>query len=190
MKNILLLIFLSFFVVSVSAQYEYEPSMQNPFGKLNPAAYLQTTDFEPLIGVSECISESRAADGSWNSEVNMLWKWKYIMNGMAVQDETLKEDGLHSGSIRQFNADSSKWYVHYYASASASPALPVWEGSKVEENKIVLYRRQAAPNGTDGYYRLTFYEITDENFNWVGEWVDLGETFSYPTWKISCIKQK
>ncbi|HCT53346.1 MAG TPA: hypothetical protein DF712_12910, partial [Balneola sp.] len=79
-----------------------------------------------------------------------------------------------SGSIRQFNADSSKWYVHYYASASASPALPVWEGSKVEENKIVLYRRQAAPNGTDGYYRLTFYEITDESFNWVGEWVDLG----------------
>ncbi|HCT53345.1 MAG TPA: hypothetical protein DF712_12905, partial [Balneola sp.] len=97
MKNILLLIFLSFFVVSISAQYEYEPSMQNPFGKLNPAAYPQTADFEPLIGVSECISESRAADGSWNSEVNMLWKWKYIMNGMAVQDETLKEDGLHSG---------------------------------------------------------------------------------------------
>lgn len=30
------------------------------------------------------------------------------MNGMAVQDETLKIDKAHSGSIRQFNTDSSK----------------------------------------------------------------------------------
>ena len=188
MKNILLLIFLSFFVVSVSAQYEYEPSMQNPFGKLNPAAYLQTTDFEPLIGVSECISESRAADGSWNSEVNMLWKWKYIMNGMAVQDETLKEDGLHSGSIRQFNADSSKWYVHYYSSKGIPKTLPAWEGEK-KDSKIVLYREQKAPNGMDGSYRLTFYDMSETGYKWIGEWVDKSETVVYPTWKINCTRK-
>ncbi len=180
-----------FFIIAVPtfAQYEYEPNKEHPYGQLNPAAFPQTGDFAPLIGVSECISESRAPDGSWNGEVEMLWRWKYIMNGMAVQDETLKADGLHSGSIRQFNADSSKWYVHYYSSVPASPSLSTWEGTKTDESKIVLYRRQAAPNGTDGYYRLTFYEVTDESFKWIGEWVNLGETFSYPTWKISCSKK-
>jgi hypothetical protein len=68
--------------------------------------------------------------------------------------------------------------------------LGVWEGGKTDNGNIVLYRDQAAPNGTEGYFRLTFYEITDKSFQWIGEWVDLGETFSYPTWKISCTKQK
>jgi hypothetical protein len=176
--------------IPVFAQYDYEPNQEYPYGQLNPAAYPQTADFAPLIGVSECVSESRAPDGSWNDEVKMIWRWKYIMNGMAVQDETLKQDGLHSGSIRQFNADSSKWYVHYYASSAATSRLGVWEGGKTDNGNIVLYRDQAAPNGTEGYFRLTFYEITDKSFQWIGEWVDLGETFSYPTWKISCTKQK
>ena len=78
------------------------------------------------------------------------------MNGMAVQDETLKEDGKHSGSIRQYNADSVKWYVHYYSSSSATSTLSSWEGNKMENGNIVLYRDQPAPNGTPGFYRLTF----------------------------------
>lgn len=189
MKFLLLFFTLSFLSINLFAQYEYDPNQEHPFGQLNPGAFPQTGDFAPLIGLSECKSQNRAPDGSWNDEIEMLWKWKYIMNGMAVQDETLKADGVHSGSIRQFNADSSKWYVHYYTTASAVPSLPVWEGKKTDNGNIGLYRRQAAPNGTNGYYRLSFYEITDESFKWIGEWVNLGETFSYPTWKISCTKK-
>ncbi len=170
------------------AQYEYEPDPKNPFGQVNPAAPPQTADFAPLIGESECKSQNRAQDGTWNEEVDMIWRWKYIMNGMGVQDETLKSDGAHSGSIRQFNADSAKWYVHYYSSSGAASRLPAWEGSKTEDGSIVLYREQAAPNGTEGFYRLTFYNISDESFDWVGEWVNTTETFSFPTWKISCSK--
>ncbi len=191
MKKLLLL----FISISISssfaiAQYDYEPSSENPFGKLNPAAFLQTGDFAPLIGESECKSQNRAADGTWNSKVDMIWRWKYIMNGMAVQDETLKADGTHSGSIRQFNTDSTKWYVHYYSSSSAVNSLPVWEGSKTDDGNIVLYREQAAPNGTEGYYRLTFYNITNDSFDWIGEWVNTAETFTFPTWKISCFKKE
>ncbi|MGN8225104.1 hypothetical protein ABFW99_005555 [Gracilimonas sp. BCB1] len=170
------------------AQYSFEPSPANPYGTLNPEAPEQVGDFEELIGESSCTSQNRAADGSWNDAVSMTWTFKYIMNGMAVQDETLKEDGAHSGSIRQFNADSAKWYVHYYSSGSAPSVLPAWEGSKSEDSSIVLYREQAAPNGTEGFYRLTFSEITDESFEWIGEWVNTTETFTYPTWKISCNK--
>lgn len=188
--NKFLLIFFFTFGLSLSslAQYNFEPSPANPYGTLNPEAPEQVGDFNRLIGESACTSVSRAADGSWNEPVSMTWTFKYIMNGTAVQDETLKEDGAHSGSIRQFNADSAKWYVHYYSSSSTPQTLPSWIGSKHENGNIVLYREQTAPNGTEGFFRLTFFEITDTSFEWVGEWVNTSETFSYPTWKISCKK--
>jgi len=167
--------------------YDYEPSKEYPYGQPHPDAPTAVADFEPMIGKSECKSESRKQDGTWNEPVDMYWTFKYILNGHGVQDETLKADGRHSGSIRQYIADSARWYVHYYSNGSPSIVLPVWEGNK-EEGKIVLYRDQKAPNGTDGYYRLTFSDFTEKGYNWVGAWVSKDESVVYPTWKISCTK--
>ena len=174
---------------SLFAQYDYEPSSQNPFGKLNPEAPKQTADFAPLIGTCVCKSVARVDQNTWADTVMMNWTFKYIMNGMAVQDETLKEDGAHSGSIRQYNADSAKWYVHYYSSSTPTPTLSSWEGNKNDEGSIVLYRDQTAPNGTPGFYRLTFSNISEKGYNWAGEWVNKTETFTYPTWRIFCRKK-
>jgi len=111
------------------------------------------------------------------------------MNGTAVQDETIKEDGSHSGSIRQFIADSSKWYVHYYSNKGPLTRLRTWEGGK-RGDSIVLYNKQKAPNGTDGFFRITSNNISPKGFNWLGEWVNTTETFSFATWKINCIKRE
>ncbi len=62
-------------------------------------------------------------------------------------------------------------------------------GDKTEKGDIVLYRDSTAPDGTEGFYRLTYYEINDEGFKWVGEWTDKSESIVYPTWKISCKKR-
>lgn len=186
----LLLICLAFSTCRFSySQYNNEPSKDYPFGKAHPDAPKELMDFQPLIGQSKCKSSTRNQDGSWVEAIDMLWTFKYIMNGKAIQDETLKSDGGHSGSIRQFNADSSKWYVHYYSSGGIPKTLPSWEGSKTEDGNIVLYRDQKAPNGTDGFFRLTFYDISEIDYKWIGEWVDTTETVVFPTWKISCIKE-
>lgn len=174
----------TFFVSN--AQYEYDISETQPFGIANPEAPQQIKDYDALIGLCNCKSSSRNQDGTWADPIDMTWRWKYIMNGMAVQDETLKADGRHSGSIRQFIADSSKWYVHYYASSGQTAKLSTWEGSKNETGNIVLYKDQPAPNGTAGFFRLTFYDISKAGYKWVGEWVDKAETIVYPTWKIDC----
>lgn len=171
------------------SQNNYSVSNENPFGLHNPEAPEQIKDFDGLIGKCNCKSVSRNPDQTWADAVDMTWEWKYIMNGMAVQDETLKADGKHSGSIRQFIADSSKWYVHYYASGAPSTRLPTWEGVKKENGNIVLYRDQKAPNGKAGWFRLTFYDIDDEGYKWIGEWTDKTETVTFPTWKIDCKKE-
>ena len=178
------------FVTTAFSQYQYEPSIEHPFGLPNPDAPKELLDFAPLIGECNCKSVARNADQTWADPVDMVWKWKYIMNGMGVQDETLKADGKHSGSIRQFIADSTKWYVHYYSSGSPSTVLPTWEGNKNIDGNIVLYRKQKAPNGADGYFRLTFSEMNSSGFKWVGEWVNLDETIIYPTWKIDCTRSE
>lgn len=188
MKN--LLIFFSLLPFALSAQYDFEPSIEHPYGLPNPKAPSELLDFAPLIGECNCTSQVRKPDQTWAEPVDMIWRFKYIMNGMAIQDETLKEDGTYSGSIRQFISDSTRWYVHYYSFPKASTTLPVWEGNKSEDGKIVLYREQKAPNGTDGFFRITFYDIQESGFKWVGEWVDKTESVVFPTWKIDCTDGK
>lgn len=188
MRLIFTLSFLAFTTLCF-AQYEYEASEAHPYGQPNPKSPEQIRDFEAMIGSCNCTSTSRKQDGTWNEPESMIWTWRYIMNGTAVQDETLKADGSHSGSIRQFIADSSRWYVHWYSSNTPSSKLPAWEGNK-KEDKIRLYREQTAPNGTEGFFRLTFYDMTKSGYKWVGEWVDKNETIVYPTWKIECSRKE
>ncbi len=190
MKFLCLLIILAWSSTNLLAQFEYEPSEDYPFGRVHPQAPQQLSDFQPLIGESKCESITRTPDQSWNAPHEMIWKFKYIMNGMAVQDEVLRTELPNAGSIRQFNADSSAWYVHYYSAVGAPVTLPSWEGNKNEEGKIILYREQKAPNGLDGFYKITFFDISDDHFEWLGEWVDPTEAIKFPTWKISCDKIK
>ena len=184
--NLLALVLLPLFTL---AQFDFEPSAAHPYGLPNPEAPKELLDFAPMIGECDCKSQTRNPDQTWAEPVDMLWRFKYIMNGMGVQDETLKLDGKHSGSIRQFIPDSTRWYVHYYSSGAPSTILPTWEGNKSEDGKIVLYRDQKAPNGMDGSFRLTFYDMSGEGYKWIGEWVNPDETIVFPTWKIDCTKR-
>lgn len=171
------------------AQYAYEPTAANPYGKPNPKAPPEIQDFQPMIGICDCLSYSKGTDTSWLPPEKMVWEFKYIMNGMAIQDHSLKEDGVHSGNIRQFNVDSARWYVHYFTTAVARPELTTWEGNRIND-RIILYRNQKSPSGLDGFYKITFYNITDDGFNWLGEWVNPDESFKYQSWKIDCKKRE
>ena len=179
------LIFISF---NAFGQYDYAASNEFPFGKLNPEAPSEVADYAELIGQCECKSVVRVNQTTWADTLSMLWTFKYIMNGMAVQDETLKADGGFTGSIRQFVADSTRWYVHFFSHKSPTTTLPSWEGGKTENGNIVLFRDQKAPNGMSGDYRITFSDITNSGFNWVGEWVSKDRNIVYPTWRIFCTK--
>ena len=168
---------------------EYEPSSKYPYGKLNPEAPEQVGDFAPIIGTCECKSLQRNPDGTWQDTLTMLWTFKYIMNGTAVQDEVWRENGVFAGSIRQYQPDSAQWVVTYFSYPAVSTTPGVWLGNKVGDD-IVLKMPQAAPNGMEGTSRLTFHEITEKGFKWKGEWVDKSETFVYPFWTIECEKRR
>lgn len=174
---------------SGSVSMIYEPSEDYPFGRPNPEAPAEIKDFSPIIGRCDCKSVQRNSDGSWQDTLNMTWQFKYIMNGTAVQDEVWRENGMYAGSVRQYQPDSAKWVVTYFSYPAVSTKPGVWIGQKVGD-EIVLTMPQKAPNGMDGLSRLTFYDMSHKGFRWKGEWVDTGQTFSYPFWNISCVKRK
>lgn len=186
MKTKTLLLALLVSATAIAQSYDYNPSPEHPYGKVHPDAPEQVQDFEELIGECHCWSKNRNQDRTWNKPITMVWQWKYIMNGTAVQDETFKEDGIHSGSIRQFHPDSLQWYVHYYSNR-LSTSLPTWTGGK-DGDILRFVQPQKAPNGMDGISRLTFYDISKEGYKWVGEWVSTDGKYVYPFWKIVCTR--
>jgi hypothetical protein len=163
----------------------YEPSAAHPFGSPHPDYADQLTDFAPMIGECSCKSVNRQPDGTWIDTISMTWRFKYTLNGTAIMDESWKADGVQSGSMRQYIADSSAWAVTYFSSKNPAATPGVWMGGKDGEN-VVLYMDQKAPNGMEGVSRLTFYNIDDNGYDWIGEWVSSDGQFVYPFWKIFC----
>lgn len=166
--------------ISISAQ---------EYGSPSPNAPAEIEDWKELIGKCKCQSVSRNNDGTWQDTTQMEWIFQYIMDGLAVQDITYKADGKHSMSIRQYHPDSAAWYVTYFSGTAPSSKPGTWKGNR-QGDKIILYMDQKAPNGQQGMYKITFSDISDQGYNWLGEWVNMDETFSYPTWKIYCKKEK
>ncbi len=189
MKSIIIILTI-FSTFQLSAQTkDYGVSDKYPFGQPNPNAPENIIDFEPMIGICDCKSVQRNKDGTWQDTLNMIWRFKYILNGTAIQDETWHESGFFATSIRQINTDSLNWVVSYFGTKIVTNTVNVWTGKK-EGNQIVLKMPQKSPGGLDGFSRLTFYNMTENGFKWKGEWVDIKETVVYPFWTIDCTKRK
>lgn len=180
---------LLFFILTVMpAMLFAQSATEINYFKKHPEALPQLDDYAEMIGQCQCKSVRRNADGTWPDTTSMTWQFKYILGGTAVQDETWKADGTYTSSVRQFHPDSARWVVTYYSSSSPSIPASWWTGKERQGNQLLLYRPQKAPNGMDGYSRLKFYDISEEGYNWIGEWVSMDESFTFPFWKIYCKK--
>jgi len=175
-------------IAQASEWQKYEPNEIHPYGMRDPQAPASLDDFAPMIGTCDCKSQSRNPDGTWQDSVDMIWTFKYIMNGTAIQDEVWRENS-YATSIRLFNPDSAVWVVSYHSNPSVSMRTPTWIGKKADKD-IVLYMDQMAPNGMEGSSRLTFTDISFDGFHWRGEWVNEEQGIVYPFWLIWCKKRK
>ena len=174
-------------IVTAQGSLPYEPSSMYPYGLPNPSAGTHIQDWSPLIGTCECKSVQRNQDGTWQDTIDMTWIWKYILNGTAVQDISLKDSSLYATSIRQFHPDSNQWIVTFFSFPGVTATPGTWIGGK-QGNDMVLSQPQKAPNGMDGFSKLTFYDIRQEGYRWKGEWVKDDGSITYPFWSIDCIR--
>jgi hypothetical protein len=178
---------LIFSIFQIQAQ-KHEPTSANPYGTANPSQPTAFADFAPMIGICDCKSVQRNPDGTWQDTTMIVWKYKYIFNGNAIQDITWKADSTYTSSIRQYQKDSARWVVTFFSYPGVTATPGTWLGGKSGDD-IILKQPQKAPNGMDGVSRLTFYDISESGYKWKGEWVSSTGKFVYPFWTINCIKR-
>ncbi len=172
-------------IAAPASSREYEPGKQYPFGRPNPMAPQEISQFHFMIGNNNCVEERRdSSNGAW-IEGQRSWDAHYTMNGFAIID-TGRSGQSSNGNMRLFDLETKQWVVTFFAMPVFSSG--VWRG-QLTGTDIVLKQPQKAPGlGLDGISRLTFHNITDTGFDWIGEWLSDDGTVVYPFWKISCKK--
>jgi len=163
----------------------YDPSPQYPFGRPNPDAPSELAEFHFMVGQNKCVEERRnSSNGDWIS-ASRSWDAHYYLNGFAIMDSGHSGKSWN-GNLRAYDVNNNEWHVTFFSMPVYSSG--VWKGLK-EGNKIVLKQPQKAPgSGVEGVSRLTFSNISDAGFEWIGEWVSSDGSVVYPFWKISCQK--
>ena len=164
---------------------EFEPNTEHPFGRPNPAAPKELSQFAFMIGNNNC-TEKRRTPGSDNwVESKRTWDAHYALNGMAIMDSG-RSGNSTNGNIRAFDTATGLWHVTFFSMPIYGSG--VWKG-KVEDGKIVLKQPQKAP-GTDfdGISKLTFSNISNQGFNWNAEWISEDGSVVYSFWEIRCKK--
>lgn len=183
---------LSLAIASVSASEDraqsllFEPSSEYPFGRPNPEAPQQLSQFAFMIGQNDCTDERlNNASAEWDKSTR-TWDAYYYMNGYAIRD-TGRSGGATNGNIRVFDRGAQEWVVTFFSMPTYGSGI--WRGG-MEGDKMVLKLPQKAP-GTDidGFSRLTFSNISTTGFNWDGEWVSEDGSVVFPFWRIRCTKR-
>lgn len=185
-RTLLILLLLPFFAGLMPAQGpdgEYNPSQEHPFGRKNPAAPDELEQFAFMIGHFDCKDRIRQADGSW-LEFPATWHGYYFLNGHGIIDRYWN-GRFATANTRVFDPSSKTWKVTFFKMPGYSSG--VWEGAK-EEDKLVMKRENTRPDGTKVVSRLTFYDISEEGYEWKGEQVT-GES-AVTTWTSSCKRRE
>ena len=166
-----------------SEHFEYEASEEYPYGRMNPNAPNETTQFNFMVGECDCIdSIKNPADGQWYV-FKSIWNAKFVLNGQAIQD--IGWNPIFSvSSMRMYNISKKVWEVTFFK--MPQPQSGKWTGRKEGENMVM--RQKTSNGGVDGESRLTFYDIRSRGFKWKSEF--FGDDGSYSSsWWISCTKR-
>jgi len=157
------------------------------FGQLNPDAPIETQLLGQFAGLWAARQSIRQQDGSWSDQKkSSLWRWYYILDGHAVQDDWITMDSLNQQqvvgtNIRIYNADENRWYMSWIDKTNRKLATftAINDGDKVIMD---------GTNAKGRRVRNTFYNIKPNEFDWKQEWTfDEGNSWVEVT-KIHCEK--
>jgi len=158
----------------------YEPSPAYPHGRAHPDAPEELEQFAFFIGEFDCIDRQRNNDGDWR-EFPAIWNASYFLGGFGIQDKYYAQ-GFQTSNVRMFFPNEGVWKVSYFSAPTY--ASGEWVGKK-QGDDIVLDRTFDRADGTSSVSRLTFYDISDEGFEWKGESIR-GDADPVATWTSSC----
>lgn len=170
-----------------AAHLAFEPGPAYPYGRPNPEAAPELSQFAFIIGANDCNEERlNQATGEW-IENQRSWDGYYTMNGHAIRD-TGRSGATTNANIRLYDSVTGQWRVTFFS-------MPVygtgtWSGGMEGENMVLRLPQKAPGTDIDGFSTLTFSNISDTGFDWSGVWVSADGEVEFPFWRISCTKRQ
>lgn len=164
---------------------QYEPNAEFPFGRINPNAPAEVKQFEFMVGICECQDSVRTPDGSWLGYPS-IWEARYFLNGYAIQDKSFNPRSPTT-NLRLYDPNSGTWKVTYMTSQTGY-FTGVWEGKR-DEDEFVLTQEQTTSQGQKVISKLTFFNISDDGYEWKSESVS-ADGSTRIGWKKKCNKRK
>lgn len=159
---------------------KYDPNPEYPFGRPNPKAPPELQQFAFMIGEFNTVEEIRQPDGTWKRSY-ATWNGAYFLNGYGIRDYYWNEqEGFATANLRVFDSKKGEWVVTFFTKPGFSTG--VWTGKK-EEDKMVMWKGDETKGS-----RLTFYNITKDGYEWIGESFKEGKVTAF--WKESARRRK
>lgn len=162
----------------------FDPNPAYPNGRPNPDAPEELSQFAFFIGEFDCTDRQKAPDGEWR-EFPAIWNASYFLNGFGIQDKYYAP-GFQTSNIRIFDPDAGVWKVTFFSAPGYNSG--VWSGEKTADD-IVLEQVTVGQGETSVISRLTFYDITNDGFEWRAESI-VGEAPPAKSWTSSCRRRK
>ena len=153
----------------------------NEYGKPNPNAPVELSQFAFLIGRWRCDVKTKEQDGAWVTS-QATWVCRYILDGYVIADE-FRQVGA-SGEVvrfgatyRSYSTDEGRWIMKWHDALTSSwlDLGPRELGGVRVGDESITFKHYVPP---DGVLRATFLNISKEHVTWRGELsFDAGETW-------------
>jgi hypothetical protein len=172
-------------LISCNSQQKKTDLSNRQETKLNPVAPVETKFLGQLAGTWDAEQSIINSDGTWNEEKkHSVWKWYYILDGHAIQDDWIMVDSLNNQTIvgtniRIYNTEENEWHMAWIDKTNRRLAA----FTAVNDNGNII---MDGTNAKGRQVRNTFFNITENEFDWKQEWTfDDGNTWIVVT-KIHC----
>jgi Protein of unknown function (DUF1579) len=151
--------------------------LKQEFGKLNPKAPAELSQFAFLIGNWSFEAKVKVADGQWHP-FKGTWRGCYILDGYAISDEYRMMDmsgklivlGLN---LRTYDASKQAWNIKWLNALTGTwlTLAPSELGEVRSDGQSVIYAfEETSPmDSAHAYTRVTYTKVSEEYFTWRGE---------------------
>lgn len=172
-----------------SSPNDEENGSQFKVGKLNPDAPVETKLMGQLAGAWDAEQTIIGKDGTWSSgrRSKGIWRWYYILDGHAIQDDWISIDSLNrkkavGTNIRIYNPEDKLWYMAWIDKNHRRLAI----FTAISDNGDVI---MDGTNSNGRHIHNIFYNIKNETFDWKQEWTfDEGKSWVEVA-RIHCTRQ-
>ena len=171
------LIILATIISSCNLQQKKSDADNKSQTKLNPDAPKETELLGQLVGTWSIDQSIINSDGTWGDRKRKAkWRWYYILDGQAIQDDWITFDSLNNEvvtgtNIRIYNPEEKQWYMAWIDKNVRR--LATFTATN-DSGKVIM----DGTNAKGRHIKNIFYNILKNSFNWKQEWtLDEGKTW-------------